>query len=157
MTSYGSLFRGGRSANDWSDWQYVKTTTTFTGGTANSTGDFDGTGNPFTIATVTGSVLVKVMAVCTTNLAGATATLEVGIAGDTAEIIAQSTATDIDAGELWHDATPDSGIETSSVIAEKIIVNGADIIGTVGTANITSGVIDFYIFWKPLAEGSSVV
>lgn len=155
----GSLQRDNNRAvitnQDWSG-NYVKKTITFTGGTANSIGDFDGSGNPFTIASVTGSVLVRVLAVCTTNLAGASATLEVGIAGDTAEIIAQSTATDIDAGEIWHDATPDSGCETSSVLAEKLIVNGADIIGTVGTANITAGVIDFYIYWQPLSEGSTV-
>lgn len=152
-----SIIGGQRlTSSDWSG-NYVKKTITFTGGTANSTGDYDGTGDPFTIFTVTGNVLVRVLAVCTTNLAGA-ATLEVGITGDTAEILAQvADAESIDAGDLWHDATVDSGCETSSVLTEKIIVNGADIIGSIGTANITSGVIDFYCYWQPLSEGASVV
>ena len=141
---------------DWSA-NYVKKTITFAGGTANAIGDHDGTGDPFTIFTVTGNVLVRVLAICTTNLAG-NATLEVGITGDTAEILAQvADAEAIDAGEIWHDATVDSGCKTSSVLAQKIIANGADIIGTVGTANITAGVIDFYCYWQPLSEGSSVV
>lgn len=129
---------------------------TFAGGTTNAIGDHDGTGDPFTIFTVTGTVLVKVFGVCETDLAGATATLEVGIAGNTAGLIAQSTATDIDAGEIWHDATPDAGIEASSVAVERILANGADIIGTVGTSNITSGAIKFFCVWYPLSEDGLV-
>lgn len=130
---------------------------TFAGGTTNAIGDHDGTGDPFTIFTVTGTVLVKLLAICETDLAGASATLEVGIAGNTAGLIAQSTATDIDAGEIWHDASPDAKIELSSVLAERIVSNGSDIIGTVATANITGGVIRFIAFWYPLSEGASVV
>ena len=137
--------------------QYEKKTITFDGGTANAIGDHDGTGDPFTIFTVTGNVMVKVLAECTTDLVGASATLEVGVTSDTAEIIAQTTAADIVATELWHDASPDSSCETSSVIAEKIIVGGADIIGTVGTANITAGVIDFFCYWLTLEDNASVV
>jgi hypothetical protein len=130
---------------------------TFAGGTTNAIGDHDGTGDPFTIFTVTGHVLVRVLAIVETDLAGASATLEVGVTGDTANLIAQSTATDIDASEIWHDATPDSADELSSVLAEKIIANGKDIIGTVGTANITSGAIRFMAYYYPLSEGASVV
>lgn len=130
---------------------------TFAGGTENAIGDHDGTGDPFTIFTVTGTVLVKLLAVCETNLTGDSATLEVGIAGNTAGLIAQTTATNIDAGEIWHDNSPDAGIELSSVLAERIVANGADIIGTVATANITAGVIRFVAFWYPLSEGASVV
>lgn len=130
---------------------------TFAGGTANAIGDHDGTGDPFTIFTVTGTVLVKLMGICETDLAGASATLEVGVTGNTAILIAQSTATDIDAGEIWHDATPDAKVEASTVLTEKVIAGGLDIIGTVATANITGGAIRFVCFWYPLTEGSSVV
>ena len=141
-------------ADIWS--QYVKKTVTFAGGTTDAIGDHDGAGDPFTIAKVDGIVLVKVLAVCTTNLTG-NATIEVGVTGDTAEIIAQvADAESLDANEIWHDATPDSGCETSSVLAEKIIVGGLDIIGTVGTANITAGVIDFYVFWRALSDDGLV-
>lgn len=129
-------------------------TMTFAGGTANDPGDYDGTGNPATLFTVTGTIKCKLLAICSTNLAGATATLEIGTTASTAGLIAQSTATDIDATEIWHDATPDSSVEASSVLVEKIVSD--DIIQTVGTANITSGVITYTLFWYPLTEGATV-
>ncbi len=132
-------------------------TMTFAGGTTNDPGDQTGTGNPATLFTVTGIVAVRLLAVCTTNLAGAAATLEVGVVGNTAALIAQSTGTDIDAGEIWHDATPDSGIEAVTVAPEKLIVNGLDIIQTVGTADVTSGVINYYCFWRPISDDALVV
>ena len=128
---------------------------TFTGGTANTIGDYDGDGNPFDIFKVTGVVLMKVMAICDTDLVGASATLAIGVAGSTASIIAQTTGTDIDVGKIWHDATPDSKIEASSVLGENIVAS--DVIGTVGTANITAGKIKFVAYWLPLTNGSSVV
>ena len=130
---------------------------TFAGGTTNDPGDYDGTGNPATLFTVTGDVIIKLFAVCKTNLAGASATLEVGVSGNTAKFIAQSTATDIDANEVWHDATPDSSIELETVASEWVVTNGQDIIQTVGTANITSGQVDYYCFWRPLSEDANVV
>lgn len=107
--------------------------------------------------TVTGEVFVKTYAVCTEDLAGATATCEVGISGSTDSIIAQTTATDIDIGEVWHDATPDSGIESSSVATLNIVGNGADIILTVGTANVTDGTIDFYAVWQALSPDGNLI
>lgn len=130
-------------------------TVTFAGGTANNLGDFDGTGNPHTLFTVTGAIKCKLLAKCTTNLAGASATLSVGTALTAAGLIALTTGTDIDANEIWHDATPDASVEATTVLAEKIV--SQDIIQTVGTANITSGVIEYTLFWYPLTEGSTVV
>jgi len=140
-------------------WRHDEKSITFAGGTANAIGDYDGTGNPFDIFTVTGDVKIKVVAVCTTTLVDSTdtATLEVGTSGGTAVIIAQSTGTDIDVGEIWHDASPDADIELSSVSKEYIIANGKDIIGTVGTANITAGVVRFTVLWKPLTRDGNVI
>ena len=90
---------------------YATKTVTFAGGTTNDMGDFDGTGNPYTLFRVTGTVLMKLFAVCTADLAGASATLEIGTALSTAGLIAQTTATNIDNNEIWHDATPDASIE----------------------------------------------
>ncbi len=57
-------------------------TVTFAGATPNAIGDHDGTGDPVTLYTVTGDVIVKIIAVCTTSLSfDANATIEVGIAG----------------------------------------------------------------------------
>lgn len=137
---------------DWS-LQAVKTVT-FAGGTTNGVGDFDGTGNPVNLFTVTGSCLVRVLARCTTSLEGASATLRVGTALSDAGLIASTTATDIDANEIWHDATPDASVELSSVLTQKIV--SQDIIATVGTANITAGVIEFTCMWLPLTPDSKV-
>jgi hypothetical protein len=120
---------------------------TFTGGAAGA----------HTLFTVTGTVLVRLAAVCTENLAGATATLEVGIAASTAAIIAQTTATDIDDGDIWHDASPDSELESVSTLAEYIISDSNNIIATVATATISDGTIEFYCFWEALSADGNVV
>jgi len=130
----------------------------FAGGTANSRGDDGGTSDPFTLFNVTGEVLVRIFGVCTTDLAGA-ATLEVGVTGNTALLIPQSTATDIDANDIWFDATPAEvgGVALSSITGPFVIVNGLDIIETVGTADITSGNIRYVCLWRPLSRDGDVV
>lgn len=141
----------------YSNWKPAEKEITFEGGTTNAIGDHDGTGDPFTIFTVTGTVRMKIIGVCSTSLVGA-ATLEVGITGKTAGLLAQvADATTIDAGQIWHDATVDSGIELFSVMLDNIVANGANVIGTVGTANITAGVIKFLCLWEPLSEDGNVV
>ena len=137
-------------------WRQAEKSITFDGGTTNAIGDHDGTGDPFSIFTVTGTVRMKLYAICTTTLVGASSTLEVGVTGGTAKLIAQTTGTDIDVNEIWHDATPDSFVELDSVAGENIIANGLDVIGTVGTANITAGVIKFYCLWKPVSSDGDV-
>lgn len=128
---------------------------TFAGGTINDPGDYDGTGNPATLYTVTGTILLRLLAKCTVNLAGTSATLEVGTALSTATLIAQSTATDIDVSEIWHDATPDNSVEATTVLVQKIIAQ--DVIQTVATANITSGAIQYTALWFPLSSGATIV
>lgn len=131
----------------------VKKSVTLTGD-ANTNGDFDGTGNPSTLFTVTGDVLVNVFGIVNTNVAGAGATLEVGIAGGTALLIAQTTGTDLDDGHVWVDATP--GV-VQPVGSTNILNDGTDIILTVGTANATAGQIDFYCMYRPLEASASIV
>ncbi|MBZ0294504.1 MAG: hypothetical protein K8L99_18210 [Anaerolineae bacterium] len=135
-------------------WQIASKAVTYDGGTTNAQGDYDGTGNPTTLFTVTGDVMVIVFGKCTTLLAGASATVEVGVASNTAGIIAQSTATDIDAGEVWRDATPAVGVE--SLNDPMVIIGGADIIETIATANVTSGAITYYCLWIPLSSDGAV-
>lgn len=135
-------------------------TVTFAGASANGIGDFDGTGNPVTLFTVTGDVVCKFLAVCSVNLAfAANATIEVGTAASTAAIIAQTNLTTqaLAAREIWHDATPDAEIEASSVMKEVVISDGNDVILTVGTANVNTGSIVFYCMWYPLSTDGDVV
>jgi hypothetical protein len=107
-----------------------------------------------TLFTVTGNVLVTVWGICDTSLTGATATIEVGVAGNTAALIAQTTATDLDDGDNWIDATPEVGV--SAVPSAFIVNDGADIILTIATAAVTAGVIDFYCTFRPLSAGADV-
>ena len=103
--------------------------TAFAGATTDARGDKDGTQATFTLFTVTGEVLVRIFGVCTTLLSGTTATLEVGVAGNTAALIAQTTTSAIDASELWNDSTPGVGTDTlANITGPHIIVNGLDII-----------------------------
>lgn len=113
---------------------------------------------PHTLFTVTGEVFVKIFGVCTVNVAsGAGATTEIGVAGNTAALIAQTSAVDIDAGDIWYDNTPVVGTTVVTNITERLIANGADIIETIGTDTLTSGTVTYYVFWTPLSNGSSVV
>jgi len=107
--------------------------------------------------TVTGDVKAITFGVCTTVLAGALAVLAVGCVGETNIIGGYTLATDIDAGDIWWNDTPDSEIEDMSVVPEKFIADGNDIILYYKTANVTSGVLAFYCFWTPLSAGASVV
>lgn len=128
---------------------------TFDGGTTNARGDHDGTADPTTLFTVTGVVKVKVVGIVTVDLAGASATIEVGTAKNTAGIIAQSTATDLDANEIWHDATPDASVEAATVATERYVIQ--NIIETIATANITGGNLYYVCEWRPVTPGSKVV
>ena len=128
---------------------------TFDGGTTNDIGDFNGTGNPGTLFTVTGRVILTILAVCTTSLVGASATLEAGTALSTAGLIAQTTGTNIDVNEIWHDASPDASVELTTVLTNKIVSQDVELL--VATANITAGVIKFIALWTPLSEDGNVV
>ena len=133
---------------------YCTKSVTFAGGTTNDIGDFDGTGNPATLFTVTGTVMMKLFATVDTTLQGATATIAVGTALSTAGLIASTTATLLAVNEIWHDATPDSSIELTSVATEKIVRQ--NVIQTVGTANITAGAITYHCIWKPISLDGNV-
>lgn len=141
----------------------IKKTITFDGGTTGAIGDEGGALDPFDIFVVTGLIKCSLVGICTTDLvSGGGGTLEVGIAGNTAILGAQITATALDALELHlGDTTP----ATSFIVGEEnaaadnlpiYLLNGTDIIGTVGTADITAGVIDYYLYWRPMSSDALV-
>ena len=100
------------------------------------------------LATVTGAVWITALACrCTTLLAGASATVEVGDATNTAALIAQTTGTDIDTGEFWNSATP---ITIGPPVLNKLLAANAII--TVATADVDSGVLEFTFFWHPVSS-----
>ena len=132
---------------------------TFAGGTTDARGDDGGAKDGGAIFTVTGEVLVRIFGVCTTTLVGG-ATIEVGVAGNTASLIAQiADATDLITSEIWLDATPTVlGADLlANVLGPYVIVNGLDIIETITTTNITAGELHYICMWSPLSPDGNVV
>lgn len=107
--------------------------------------------------TVTGAVMVdKIMAVCETDLVGATATLALGVTGATTLLIAATTATDIDVDELWVSNAPNAtGIALPAGL-QNILIH-QNIIGTVATAAITAGAIRLVVLYTPISLDGEVV
>jgi hypothetical protein len=138
------------AASNYNSQNYGSVAITFVAGTTGSVASHE-------ILTVTGLVRLKIWAECTVNLAGATATIELGDETTSTSLIAQTTATDIDAGELWYDATPTTAIDTSSTVILDKVVNALDIGYTVGTAAISAGAITFHYVWEPLNATGAVV
>jgi hypothetical protein len=118
-----------------------------------------GAAGTFTQFVVSGTVFAQVFGVCQTLLtADGAATIEVGIVGNTAALIALTTATDLDQYETWQDAVPEANPGPVDLTARSfVITGGADIGLKVTTANLTAGVIDFYCLWAPLSADGLVV
>ncbi len=105
--------------------------------------------SPILTFTVTGMVLIEFLGgFCRESLVGATATLEVGVVGDTAGLIAQTTATDIDLDDVWVDATPTAAVDI--VVVNKLV--SANVVLTVGTATVTDGLLDIVCLWRPMSN-----
>lgn len=121
--------------------------------------DDTGAAGSFTIFTITGDVLLEVFGVCNTALtSGGVATIELGVSGNTAVLIAQATATDLIADEIWHDATPTTKVEQiANTTRQFIVTNGQDALFKITTADLTAGDIDFYALWRPLSTDGNVV
>lgn len=108
-----------------------------------------------TLFTVTGDVAVRVFAKCTSDLtSGGVATIEVGIAGNTAALIPLTTATGIDAGEIWIDT---AAATVEALPALQILVGGTDISQKITDATITGGVLTYYCLWFPISSDGNVV
>ncbi len=65
----------------------------------------------------------------------------------------------LDAYETWQDNAPEAnpGNVVTAMQKFNVIANGADVILTVGTADLTAGVVDFHAFWMPLSNDGNVV
>lgn len=107
-----------------------------------------------TLFTVTGVVAARVFAVVSgTDLTGS-GTLEVGIVGNTAALIAQVAATALDVGEIWNSDTPATVVTLQGF---SILATGTDIIQTIGTNTVTAGTLTYYCIWTPISEDGNVV
>ena len=106
-----------------------------------------------TLFTVTGTVAVYVFGICAIDLASAGGTIEVGITGNTAAVIAQATSTDIDAGEFWRDATP----VTVAAIPSLLMLNATNILQKITGATVSAGEMTYYCLWIPISSDGNVV
>lgn len=136
--------------------QFASKTVTYANG-ANANGDFDGSGNPQNLFTVTGQVLVAIIAVCGTSLTGASATIAVGNSTTAARYLPQQTATTITVGKTWDITGLVTAGTAPKTTPSQAALNTENIIATVGTADITAGVITYYAYWVPLSPGATLV
>lgn len=139
-------------------------TITFAGATADAWGNDGGALDGGVMFTVTGVVKVYMFGNCTTDLAGS-GTHAVGITGGGATTIFLPTE---DATDIVED---DFVVNNATVAAYFIFgaesdaagnfpeytLNGQDIIMTIGTDNITSGVINYTVPFRPLSDDGNIV
>lgn len=104
-----------------------------------------------TLFTVIGTVALRIFAVCSADLTGS-GTIEVGIAGNTASLIAQTTGTTIDNGEIWLDTSP----ATVEALPGQFIVK-SDVIQTIAGSTLDSGTLTYYCLFTPVSTDGDVI
>ena len=114
----------------------------------------------YTVFTVTGEVLIHALfGICEDAFtSGGAATIELGVSGNTAVFIAQSTATDLIANEIWIDATPSTTVEQIDLTGLSFVVaNGQDVSFLIGAFDLTAGKVNLYCVWSPLSTNGQLV
>ena len=127
-------------------------TITFTGGAG-----LGAVGN-VPLFTVTGSVWIAgISAACTASLTSAgAATLALGITGSTPLFVAATGYASITIAGFWTTAGA-TAVGVAAPAAMKDILIWANIVGTVGTAAVSGGVIRLDVLWFPLSSDGAVV
>lgn len=111
----------------------------------NLTGGSDGTVDLFTVED---DGLIAILGDCSVDLTGASATLEVGVTGNTAALIPQTTATTLDQNERI-DRTGVIATSTAPNVTPFFPVRAGTVIQLkVGTATITAGTVDWQLYYK---------
>lgn len=147
-------------------WRVTKhASSAFTGATASAHGEISAA-NTYRVFTVTGVVAIKALiGVVNVSLTNATSNISLGITGSIAlwanaddapswvggDIIGGGGA----AGATQHANT--ALISVNFANGEISIIDGADIVETVDTADVNAGQIDYYTIWAPMEAGASVV
>lgn len=106
-----------------------------------------------------GTNVVRIVCVCTASLSVTGApTVEVGVSGASAAIIAQTTASLLAEGEIWHDNSPDATIEALSTMRDFISADSNSIALTIGgITSIDEGELQFTCYWTPVSADGNVV
>ena len=127
--------------------RHARKTVTFTGAA--------GAGAVGTVAafTITGRIWVtNVSGFCTTNLTGA-GTLDLGTATSATAFLDQADATAIDANDWLTTTTSTAG---TSGLATGVFVS-EDMILTIGTTDVTAGVLVFDVWYYPVTDNGLLV
>lgn len=107
-----------------------------------------------TLFTVTGVVAVRLFGVVSGTDVTGSGTIEAGISGNTAALLAQTTGTALDVGEVWIDTAPAT---VEALPALQIIGAGQDIIQTIATDTLNAGTLTYYCAWFPISTDGNVV
>jgi hypothetical protein len=107
--------------------------------------------------TVSGQVLVNVIAVCGTTLVGATATHKVGNTTTVTRYDASLTATTMTAGDTLDLSGRVTAGTAPAITPTQVAFDTEVIIATIATAAITAGQLTYYAFYTPLTAGATVV
>lgn len=128
--------------------------------TAAMSSDYDDADHP-TVFTITGTVLARCWATCTTKVvsAGHTGTLELGCTDDLDIFMGTTTIGDgaLDAGDVWTNATLTGDSGPMGDDGAYVVCNGTLIECDVNTNNMSAGVLVFYCQWIPLTAGAQVL
>lgn len=130
----------------------------FTGATNGTRGDKDSAGGTaFPLFTTMGEVKVIVYGVSTLTPVGA-GSLEVGVTGNTALVIAQIVdATTLTTGKAYVGATAKTGgFVTTDLPAAVYLTNGQTILEKAATADVTAGNVYYVCLWLPLSSDGRV-
>ena len=114
----------------------------------------------YTVFTVTGEVLIHALfGICEDAFtSGGASTIELGVSGNTAVFVAQTTAVDLIANEIWIDASPTTTVEQIDLTGLSfVIANGQDIDFLVGGADVTAGKVNLFCVWSPLSTDGALV
>ena len=110
--------------------------------------------------TTTGEVaVVYLVPFIVLTLAGAGATLALGVANSTALFIAATLATNLATGEFWTESTGGGTAEAGIALpaALKEIVISSNIVGTAAVAAITGGTLRLDVYYLPLSSDGTLV
>jgi len=105
--------------------------------------------------TVTGLAEVRVAGVATESVVGDGGNASVGTATSPELLIENTVNTNIDNADVWIDATPDKGVNTS--VWNTALVLHDTILLTVGDSWGTTGAVTFVCLWKPRSSTATVV
>lgn len=105
-----------------------------------------------TLFSVTGVVSVRIFGIISGTDVTGSGSISVGISGNTAALIALTTGTDLDNGDIWVDATSPATVEA---LPSKFIVK-SDIIQTIASNTLTAGTVTYYCIWTPISSDGEI-